>query len=122
MKRRNFLKNTAITAIGATFISPLEGLAKPGVTHLESEDVSPRAALENDYPLNFMAIGDWGRNGEYHQSEVANQMGLWGATHPNKFIISVGDNFYPKGVVSENDPLWHYSFENVYTAHSLQDE
>ena len=42
------------------------------------------------------------------------------AAHPNDFVVSVGDNFYPKGVVSEFDPLWHYSFENIYTAHSLQ--
>jgi len=67
-----------------------------------------------------MALGDWGRNGEYDQLEVAKQMGIWGATHPNDFVISVGDNFYPLGVVNEMDPLWHYSFENIYTAHSLQ--
>src|ERR1700759_2700631 len=47
-------------------------------------------------------------------------MGIWGAEHPNDFVISCGDNFYPSGVVSENDPLFHYSFENIYTAHSLQ--
>ncbi|HEY0177002.1 MAG TPA: tartrate-resistant acid phosphatase type 5 family protein [Pedobacter sp.] len=122
MKRRDFVINTAISAIGATLITPLAGFAEPVETHLESEDVSPRATLDNEYPLHFMAVGDWGRNGEYHQAEVAKQMGIWGAEHPNKFIISVGDNFYPKGVVSEHDPLWHYSFENVYTAHSLQDD
>jgi len=47
-------------------------------------------------------------------------MGAWATANPNDFIISVGDNIYPKGVVSENDPLWHYSFENIYTAFSLQ--
>lgn len=120
MKRRDFVKGTALTALGASLIAPLESLAEPVVTHLESEDVSPRALLADDFPLNFVAIGDWGRNGEYHQKEVATQMGKWAAEHPNKFIISVGDNFYPKGVVSEHDPLWHYSFEEVYTAHSLQ--
>jgi predicted phosphodiesterase len=67
-----------------------------------------------------MAVGDWGRNGEYDQLEVAKQMGNWGAEHANSFVISCGDNFYPSGVVSENDPLFHYSFENIYTAHSLQ--
>jgi tartrate-resistant acid phosphatase type 5 len=67
-----------------------------------------------------MALGDWGRNGEYDQLEVAKQMGQWGTDHPNNFVISCGDNFYPSGVVSENDPLFHYSFENIYTAHSLQ--
>jgi tartrate-resistant acid phosphatase type 5 len=120
MKRRDFVINTTLTAIGASLINPLSSLAETPVTHLNSEDVSPRAALTNDFPLNFLAIGDWGRNGEYDQAEVAKQMGLWAASHPNNFVISVGDNFYPLGVVSENDPLWHYSFENIYTAHSLQ--
>jgi len=122
MKRRDFVKSTALTALGASLISPVEALANERVTHLESEDLSASAFVAEDFPLNFVAIGDWGRNGEYHQAEVAKQMGEWASTHPNKFIISVGDNFYPRGVVSENDPLWHYSFENVYTAHSLQDD
>lgn len=120
MKRRDFVRGTAITAIGATFIAPLGALARDRVTHLESDDLSSLAKLKDDFPLHFMALGDWGRNGEYDQLEVAKQMGQWGADHPNNFVISVGDNFYPKGVVSENDPLWHYSFENIYTAHSLQ--
>jgi tartrate-resistant acid phosphatase type 5 len=120
MKRRDFVKNTTLTALGATLINPLAGFADASVTHLTSDDVSPKAALADNYNLHFMAIGDWGRNGEYDQAEVAKQMGLWGATHPNDFVISAGDNFYPKGVVSETDPLWHYSFEDIYTAHSLQ--
>ena len=120
MKRRDFVKNTTITALGASLIAPLGVLAADKITHLESDDLSSLASLKDDFPLHFMAVGDWGRNGEYDQLEVAKQMGLWGAAHPNNFVISVGDNFYPKGVVSENDPLWHYSFENIYTAHSLQ--
>ncbi|HEY4196646.1 MAG TPA: metallophosphoesterase, partial [Mucilaginibacter sp.] len=121
MKRRDFVRNTALTAIGATIIPTIGALAAaPGVTHLESEDLTMIPALKDDFPLHFMAIGDWGRNGEYDQLEVAKQMGQWGAEHPNNFVISCGDNFYPSGVVSENDPLFHYSFENIYTAHSLQ--
>lgn len=120
MKRRDFVKGTALTALGASIIAPLESLAGNRETHLESDDLSNAVVADENYPLNFVAIGDWGRNGEYRQKEVADQMGKWAATRANKFIVSVGDNFYPKGVVSENDPLWHYSFENVYTAHSLQ--
>jgi hypothetical protein len=119
MKRRDFVVSTALTAIGATLINPLGALANTEVTHLESDDLSP-SALKDDFALHFMALGDWGRNGEYDQLEVAKQMGQWAAEHPNNFVISCGDNFYPSGVVSENDPLWHYSFENIYTAHSLQ--
>jgi tartrate-resistant acid phosphatase type 5 len=121
MERRDFVKNTAMAALGASLISPLAALAEDKVTYLDSSDISPAAiAAKDDYALHFMALGDWGRNGEYDQSEVAKQMGLWGTSHPNNFVISCGDNFYPKGVVSEEDPLFNYSFENIYTAHSLQ--
>jgi len=120
MKRRDFVRNTALTAIGASLITPLAAFAEERVTHLESEDLTLLPAAKDDYSLHFMALGDWGRNGEYDQLEVAKQMGLWGAAHANDFVISCGDNFYPKGVVSENDPLWNFSFENIYTAHSLQ--
>ena len=120
MKRRDFVKQSTLTAIGASLIAPLASVAETTVTHLESSDVSPRAALADEFPLHFMALGDWGRNGEYDQIEVAKTMGQWATDHPNNFVISAGDNFYPKGVVSEFDPLWHYSFENIYTAHSLQ--
>lgn len=120
MKRRDFVIQTTLTTLGASLIAPLAALANPTVTHLDSDDVSLREGLKNGYPLNFLAIGDWGRNGEYDQTEVAKQMGTWAAANPNNFVISVGDNFYPQGVISENDPLWHYSFESIYTAHSLQ--
>jgi len=120
MKRRDFVRNTALTAIGATIWAPLNSLAATKITHLKSEDLTLLPQIKDDYTLHFMALGDWGRNGEYDQLEVAKQMGAWGAEHPMDFVISCGDNFYPKGVVSEFDPLWHYSFENIYTAHSLQ--
>ena len=120
MKRREFVKNAGLTALGVSLLGPLEGAAAETVTYMDSEDVSPRAALADNYALHFMAIGDWGRNGEYDQTEVAKQMGQWAHDNRNDFVISVGDNFYPKGVVSEHDPLWNFSFENIYTAHSLQ--
>lgn len=120
MKRREFVKNAGLTALGVSLLGPLEAAASETVTYLDSDDVSPRAALDDNYALHFMAIGDWGRNGEYDQTEVAKQMGKWGHDNRNDFVISVGDNFYPKGVVSEHDPLWNFSFENIYTAHSLQ--
>ncbi|PTQ98122.1 3',5'-cyclic AMP phosphodiesterase CpdA [Mucilaginibacter yixingensis] len=120
MNRREFVKNTAITALAGSMIAPIEALAEPAVTHLESADLSAITGQPNGYPLNFLAIGDWGRNGEYNQAELAVQMGDWAKNHPTDFIISAGDNIYPKGVVSEMDPAWHYSFEDVFKAHSLQ--
>ncbi|HEX3386798.1 MAG TPA: metallophosphoesterase [Mucilaginibacter sp.] len=121
MKRRDFVRNTALATIGTSLMAPLIGLADAApVTHIKSEDITLLPKIHDDYTVHFMAIGDWGRNGEYDQLEVAKQMGIWGTNYPNDFVISNGDNFYPKGVVSEFDPLWHYSFENIYTAHALQ--
>jgi tartrate-resistant acid phosphatase type 5 len=70
--------------------------------------------------LNFLVMGDWGRNGEDHQTAVAKQMGKTADAAKPNFIVSTGDNFYPKGVISEKDPLFFFSFENIYTAFSLQ--
>lgn len=70
--------------------------------------------------LNFIAMGDWGRNGADHQKEVAVQMGKTAFNIKSQFTIATGDNIYPSGVISEWDPLWRYSFEDIYTAFSLQ--
>jgi len=70
--------------------------------------------------VNFILMGDWGRNGADHQKEVARQMGKTAAEASVDFIIAAGDNFYPEGVASELDPLWKYSFEDIYTDFSLQ--
>ena len=70
--------------------------------------------------LNFLVFGDWGRNGEKDQSDVAAQMAVAAKAVAAKFIISVGDNFYEDGVSSVDDPQWQTSFEKVYSAPSLQ--
>lgn len=72
-----------------------------------------------DQSVNFMALGDWGRNGEYYQQQVAQQMTQAAATTGTDFIVVVGDNFYPSGVQSTTDPNWHYSYEDVYKAYFL---
>jgi acid phosphatase len=70
--------------------------------------------------LTFLAVGDWGRDGQHNQAEVARQMGLTAQTVGARFVISVGDNFYEDGVASVGDPQWKTSFEDVYAAPSLQ--
>jgi tartrate-resistant acid phosphatase type 5 len=64
--------------------------------------------------LNFLIFGDWGRQGEQDQVEVAMQMAKAAKDLNPKFIISVGDNFYNNGVQSVDDPHWQKSFEDVY--------
>lgn len=115
------MRGTLGTALGASLSAvPLSNFAAEIPTRIESEDIDARSNLADTFDLNFLAIGDWGRNGADHQLQVAKQMGKWASENPNNFIISTGDNFYPSGVVSEHDPLWHYSFENVYTDFALQ--
>jgi acid phosphatase len=69
--------------------------------------------------LSFIAMGDWGRQGEYHQRDVAVQMGVVAKQLDIDFVLALGDNFYPNGVQSVADPQWRSSFEDIYTAHSL---
>ena len=72
--------------------------------------------------LKFMVFGDWGRNGEDNQIEVAREMGIVAKNFKPEFIVSTGDNFYPNGVQSTRDHNWLASFENIYTANSLQSD
>jgi hypothetical protein len=73
-------------------------------------------------PLRFMVFGDWGRNGEDKQKEVAIEMGIVAKKFKPEFIVSTGDNFYPNGVQSTRDHNWLASFEDIYTAQSLQSD
>lgn len=72
--------------------------------------------------LNFLVMGDWGRHGEPNQKKVAEQMANAMVGLSGKFIIATGDNFYPKGVMSDRDPSWQSSFENVYWQHPLYND
>jgi tartrate-resistant acid phosphatase type 5 len=101
MFRRGFLRTSAAS-----------GLAVAG--GLGALPAQARAAS-----LDFVVIGDWGRDGQSRQREVADQMGRSAAAIGSRFVISVGDNFYEDGVTSVADPLWQSSFERIYTAPSL---
>jgi len=73
-----------------------------------------------DKAFSFIIMGDWGRNGQYYQQDVAAQMGRTAASIDAAFIVAVGDNFYPSGVQSTQDPQWNYSYEQVYRSQFLQ--
>lgn len=100
VSRRELIGGMAATAFAAALPSPADAAAVP--------------------LLDFLAIGDWGRGGASHQRAVAAQMGRVAAATGSRFTISVGDNFYEDGVQSTSDPHWRKSFEDVYTAPSLQ--
>lgn len=71
-------------------------------------------------PVSFIAIGDWGRDGKYLQQETADRMGIYAQNHKMDFVLTTGDNIYPAGVTGTDDTKWQTSFEQVYTAQSLQ--
>ncbi|WP_339725826.1 metallophosphoesterase [uncultured Paraglaciecola sp.] len=64
--------------------------------------------------LNFLVLGDWGRNGHYQQIPVAEMMDVAMWQLDADFIVTTGDNFYSNGVASVDDPYWKTSFEDIY--------
>ncbi|CAN6381470.1 unnamed protein product [Urochloa humidicola] len=73
-----------------------------------------------DGSLTVLAVGDWGRRGQFNQSLVAKQMGIIGEKMDIDLVISVGDNFYKNGLTGVDDKAFEESFTNIYTAASLQ--
>lgn len=80
----------------------------------------PGLARAADGGVTFLVVGDWGRDGASHQRDVAAAMGRVALETGGRFVVSVGDNFYENGVRSATDRQWKSSFEDVYTAPSLQ--
>lgn len=78
------------------------------------------AAIGGAQQVNFLVIGDWGRDGDGFQTKVATQMVKVARAQPINFVVSVGDNFYEEGVRTTHDRQFTTSFEHVYADSSLQ--
>ncbi|KAJ6748947.1 TARTRATE-RESISTANT ACID PHOSPHATASE TYPE 5 [Salix purpurea] len=87
-------------------------------THAELQRFEQPA--KTDGKLSFLVLGDWGRRGDFNQSEVAHQMGRIGEKLDVDFVVSTGDNFYDDGLTGEQDKAFEESFTQIYTAKSLQ--
>jgi tartrate-resistant acid phosphatase type 5 len=112
--RRTFLQ----WLFGLSQLNWLIGLFNQGKLRAATPDTKSGADPES-IDLRFLIFGDWGRDGQFHQTDVATQMGLAAAARKCRLIISVGDNFYDKGVQTAADSQWKSSFEEIYTASSL---
>lgn len=90
----------------------------PATTHeIPSYSIPPTkpgAAYER-----FMVIGDMG-SGNEDQKITAAAMATRAAKEPIDFILTTGDNIYPKGVQSAGDPQWKTKFEQVYADPALR--
>lgn len=87
------------------------------VTKKKSTVVAVDSTLVNYISANglrFYIVSDWGFNGYYNQTEVADLMVKTAEFASPKFIVSCGDNFQTNGVCSTRDPLWKVNFEDVY--------
>jgi acid phosphatase len=72
-----------------------------------------------DASLSFLVVGDWGEHSD-GQVAVAEAMASVAAEIGSAFVISTGDNFYSSGVASVDDPQWTTTFEQAFSAQSLQ--
>jgi tartrate-resistant acid phosphatase type 5 len=95
-------------------------LALQGLGLAVAAPLSRAWAAADEPSLTFLAVGDWGRDGDFHQADVAARMGETAGQIGARFIVSVGDNFYEDGVTGVDDPKWKTSFEDVYKAPALQ--
>ena len=72
--------------------------------------------VSGENTLKFLVVGDWGGMdiAPYYtaaQLKVARQMGRTAEKIGSDFTVSVGDNFYTKGVQNVDDPRFKETFE-----------
>jgi tartrate-resistant acid phosphatase type 5 len=63
--------------------------------------------------IRVLAFGDFG-TGSPQQLQVAAAMREYHRKSPFDFGITLGDNFYPNGVSSPDDPQWKAKWEDLY--------
>merc|ERR1712166_729634 len=78
-----------------------------------------------DGALKFLVMGDWGGSDKPpyttpDEVATAKGMGKVAAANDAQFVLALGDNFYTTGVKNVHDARFLHTFENVYTANSLQ--
>ncbi len=108
---RNLLPLMVVGAIGSFILLHhfTPGEAGPP-THHDGGIPSDSDALA---PLQVLVIGDFG-TGEAGQREIAGAIAETHRLSPPDLVLTVGDNFYPRGVKDLRDPLWRTAFEEVY--------
>jgi tartrate-resistant acid phosphatase type 5 len=65
-------------------------------------------------PIRVLAFGDFG-TGSAAQKQTAAAMVAYHKTHPFDFGLTLGDNFYPRGMTSPQDPRWQTEWEQLYS-------
>jgi tartrate-resistant acid phosphatase type 5 len=69
--------------------------------------------------IRVLAFGDYG-NGSKNQRDVANAMRQFHDKTKFDFGITLGDNFYSKGMLSTKDPHWSTWWDEMYNGLGIQ--
>jgi DNA repair exonuclease SbcCD nuclease subunit len=64
-------------------------------------------------PIRVLAFGDFGTGSEA-QKQLATAMAAYHKEHPFNFGLTLGDNFYTRGMESPTDPRWQTQWEQLY--------
>uniref|UniRef100_A0A7S2CTJ1 Calcineurin-like phosphoesterase domain-containing protein n=1 Tax=Alexandrium andersonii TaxID=327968 RepID=A0A7S2CTJ1_9DINO len=134
------VQSLPLAALGAVVLLPLviflEGCGtsdqqQPPTTTIVPEDTTTAAPHSTtDTAINasrrlgsFLVIGDWGWDPQVHgqissrtcQQAIADAMGQKARELGDvKFVVNVGDSFYPDGVANRSDPAWASKWRDVY--------
>ena len=81
--------------------------------------VSLGSGVQKPPEVCFVSIGDWGSPTK-EMLDVAAMLAKLSKRKLLKFIVSTGDNFYPTGVQTLQDPHWQQTFELPYASQYLQ--
>jgi tartrate-resistant acid phosphatase type 5 len=80
-----------------------------------SFDAGTRADDDGGMVVRFVALGDTGKaNADQHRAGAT--VAKLCAAHGCDFVVLLGDNFYPSGVSSTDDPQWQTAFVEPYRA------
>jgi len=74
---------------------------------------APVFTVQARAPIRALAFGDFGEGNEPQRRTAAAMVAYHGG-HPFDFGITLGDNFYPSGISSLDDPRWKSQFEDLY--------
>lgn len=78
----------------------------------------PAVPLSGDLPVRILAFGDFGEqptHGYGEQRGLSRVMAAYHDDHAFDFGITLGDNFYPRGLSSPDDPRWESQWERLYS-------
>ncbi|HEX7183901.1 MAG TPA: metallophosphoesterase [Thermoanaerobaculia bacterium] len=114
MSRRTFLLLPLLLLSCAPGQSPLAPISGDICEALSSAPVGAVPSIPGTSPIRVLAFGDFGTSG-VGQHSVARAMAEVDRQAPFHFGITLGDNFYSRGLNSPTHPRWQTDWEDLYS-------